>query len=250
MERNGHKSSLASGKKAVFQNTRWSQVIAAGISGSAHSPQALEELCRLYWYPLYAYLRRSGRDSHQAEDLVQGFFAYLLHGKILQRADPTRGQFRSFLLGTLKNYVSHERAKEGALKRGGGAEVVPIDAAGAEEKYSSEPAAHWTPEDLYDRRWAMTVTEEAMRRLEGEYRQAGMSEVFLALQPYLTGDAEKSFAELGARLKLKAGAARTHVCRLRKRYRHFIRAVIGDTVADVEQAEMEYEHLKAALRGK
>lgn len=241
-------TSSRSGEKAAFQNTLWSRVFAAGRSDPVRSAQAMEELCRLYWYPLYAFLRRSGRDSHQARDLTQGFFHYLLKGDLLQKADPARGRFRSFLLGTLKNFVSHELEREQSQRRGGGAQIVSIDEETAEGQYAHEPASDLTPEKIFERRWALTVLDEAVRRLREEYARAGMSELILAIEPYLSGDGEVSFAELGVRLGRSEGAARTLVCRFRERFRQLIRAVIGDTVNDLEQVEVELKHLQAALR--
>src|SRR5439155_21379072 len=181
---------------AAFQNTLWSRVFAAGKFDSPQSRQALEELCRLYWYPIYAYVRRWGHDRQDARDLTQGFFAYLLEGNLFGKADPGRGRFRSFLLGTLQNFVRRQKVKELALKRGGGAELLSIDEETAEGRYAHEPSTKVTPETLFDRRWALTVLEQAMQRLEAEYSRANMKELFAALQPYLTGDGEASFAEL------------------------------------------------------
>lgn len=242
------KTSSRSGEGAAFTNTLWSRVFAAGRSDPVRSAKALEELCGLYWYPLYAFLRRGGHDSQQARDLTQSFFCYLLKGDLLQKADPTRGRFRSFLLGTLKNFVSHEQGKERAQRRGGGVQIVSIDEEAAEGQYAHEPASELTPEKIFDRRWALTVVEEAMRRLESDYARANLADLFEALQPYLCGDGEVSFVELGARLGRSEGAARTLVCRFRERFRQLIRAVIGDTVGNLEQVEIELKHLQEALR--
>ena len=242
------KTSLASGEKAVFQHTLWSRVFAAARSDSAHSSTALEELCRLYWYPIYAFVRRRGYDRQEAADLTQGFFFYLFRGNVLRKANPDRGRFRSFLLGTLKNFLSHESEKERAIRRGRDTEIVSIDEQGAEGRYVNEPGSSLTPEQMFDRRWAMTLLEEAMQRLQSEYERAGMGESFAAVQPYLTGDHEISFAELGARLNKSEGASRVMVCRFRDRFRQLIRAVIADTVSGLEQVEIELKHLQAALR--
>lgn len=231
-----------------FQNTLWSRVNAAGKSDTFHSAQALEELCRLYWQPIYSFLRRQGNDRESARDLTQSFFVYVIRGKLLQKADPGRGRFRSFLLGILKNFTSHEAEKARAVRRGGAVEIVSIDEETAEGMYRHEPASELSPEKLFDRRWAMTLLEEATRRLRTDYERAGMPEVFDALQPYLVGDPDGSFAALGAVLSRTEGAARVLVFRFRKRFRQLIRAVIGDTVTDVDQVEMELKHLQAALR--
>ena len=242
------RSSDGTAKPRVFQHTLWSRVLAAGRVDSPQSRQAIEELCRLYWFPIYAFLRRAGHDRQQARDLVQGFFQYLLERDLLGKADPERGRFRSFLIGIVKNYVRGEHDKEQALRRGGGVDIVSIDEEVAEGRYAHEPSTELSPEKLFDRRWALQVLEQAMERLQAEYARTGMKELFTELQPYLTGDGESSFAELGARLNRSEGAARVLVFRLRERFRQLIRAVIADTVSDLEQVEMELKHLQAALR--
>lgn len=244
------KTTVETGENAAFHNTLWSRVLAAGRSESASSQQALNELCRLYWYPLYAFLRRSGRDRQRARDLTQGFFEYLFAGDLLARANPQRGRFRSFLLGTLKNFVSHEVGKEQAQRRGGGTEIVSIDEETAEGLYMHEPASGVSPETLYDRRWAVAVLEEAARRLQEEHERAKMGELFEVLQPYLTGDGDESFKELGARIDRSEGATRVLVFRMRERFRQLIRSVIADTVLDDAQVEEELLHLQSALRGE
>jgi|KBSSwiStaDraftv2_1062776.scaffolds.fasta_scaffold349956_2 RNA polymerase sigma-70 factor (ECF subfamily) len=232
----------------AFQHTLWSRVLVAGGIDSPQSRRAVEELCRLYWFPIYAFLRRTGHDRQRARDLVQGFFKYLLERELLGKANPERGRFRSFLIGVLKNYVRGEHEKENALCRGGGTEIVSIDEEVAEGRYAHEPATHLTPEKLFDRRWAVQVLERAMETLQEEYTRSNMKDVFVELQPYLTGDGESSFVELGKRLSKSEGAARVLVFRLRERFRHQIRAVIADTVSDLEQVEEELKHLQAALR--
>lgn len=242
------KSSHGTAQTRAFQNTLWGRVLVAGKIDSPQSRQAIAELCRLYWYPIYAFLRRSGHERQQAGDLTQGFFEYLLERNLFGRADPERGRFRSFLIGVLKNFVRGEYDKEKALRRGGGAEIVSIDEEVAEGRYVHEPATLVTPEKLMDRRWALEVLEQAMTRLQAEYSRSGMKDVFSQLQPHLTGDGQTSFLELGVRLDRSEGAARVLVFRLRERFRHLIRAVIADTVSDLEQVEIELKHLQAALR--
>ena len=241
-------TSVASGGACKFENTLWSRVFAAARLDSSSCQPALEELCRQYWYPIYAYNRRGGHDRQRARDLTQGFFAYLLEGNVLKRAAPGRGRFRSFLLGTLKNFLLNQHEKEHTIRRGGKVEFVSIDEETAEGIYSHEPSSSLTPEKLFDRRWAMMVLEDAMRRLQVEYERAGMREIFAAAQPYLTGDGESSFADLGTQLKRNEGAARVLVFRFRERFRQLIRSVIADTVSDLEQVEIELAHLQAALR--
>ena len=237
-------------RQAAFQNTLWSQVFAAGKLNSPDSKQALEELCRLYWFPIYAFLRRWGRDREEARDLTQGFFEYLLERNAIANANPKRGRFRSFLLGTLKNYVSNEQNWANAIKRGGQHKLVSIDEETAEGLYKHEPVTHATPDSIFERRWAMAVIEEAMNRLRSEYSHAGMEALFVSLQPWMTGDCESGFAALGAALGKSEGNARVLVHRLRERFRKLIRAVIADTVTDADEVETEFAHLQAALRVK
>ncbi len=232
----------------MFQSTLWSQVRAAGRLDAPGARQALETLCRLYWQPIYAFLRRSGHERQNAKDLTQGFFAYLLEENLLRKADPHRGRFRSFLLGSLKFFVSNEQARERALKRGGGVCFVSIDLELADGILPNEPVTNLTPERLFDRNWALAVLGEAMERLKAEYRRGGLADQFALLQPYLTGEADEHLSDLAVRLGKSPGAARLLVFRLRNRFRRLIRAVIADTVSDLGQVESELQHLEDALR--
>jgi hypothetical protein len=226
----------------------WSQVFAAGRPDQPTSVDALNSLCRLYWYPIYAFLRRCGHESQNARDLTQGFFVYLIEANLLKKATPDRGRFRSFLLGTLKNFVSNLQARENALKRGGGARLISIDEQMAEGRYEHEPSVGQSPEKFFDRRWALTVIGEALGRLEAEYRRAGAVGLFAMLQPYLTGDQEDGLDDLAARLNKSPATTRVTVFRLRHRFRKLIREVVADTVADPDQVEKELAHLQASLR--
>jgi DNA-directed RNA polymerase specialized sigma24 family protein len=241
-------SSAYSRRDAVFQSTLWSQVRVAGRGNTAMERQALETLCRVYWPPIYTFLRRSGHERQNAKDLAQGFFAYLLEEGLLEKANPERGRFRSFLLGTLKFFVSNQQAKERAIKRGGRVNFVPIDAETEDGLFPNEPITHLTPERLFDRKWARSVLAEAMNRLAVEYRRGGLAGQFDLLQAHLTGDAEEHLPALAARLGKSDGAARVLVFRLRNRFRRLIRAVIADTVSDLDQVERELRHLEEALR--
>jgi DNA-directed RNA polymerase specialized sigma24 family protein len=241
-------SSPESRADGSFQSTLWSQVRIAGRSEVSGSRQALEELCRAYWQPIYAFLRRCGHGRDNAKDLTQGFFVYLLERGLLQKADAEKGRFRSFLLGSLKFFVSNEQARERALKRGGGAKFLPLDVEPAEQAASWEPATTLTPERLFERKWAMAVIGQAVERLAEEYRRAGMEEQFEVLQPYLTGDPDGPLPELAVRLGKTHGATRLLMLRLRNRFRRLIRAVIADTVSDVDQIESELRYLEEALR--
>lgn len=241
-------STTESKRDAVFQSTLWSQVRVAGRLDALGSRPALEALCRVYWPAIYAFLRRSGYEREHAKDLTQGFFAYLLERNLLKKADPERGRFRSFLLGSLRFFVANEEAKRRALKRGGGACWVSIDAEAGDGCHGKDLSTSLSPERLFDRKWALSVLGEAMSRLAAEYRRAGLAEEFAFLQPHLTGDAEECLSGLAMRLGKTAGATRVLVFRLRNRFRRLIRAVIADTVSDLDQVESELEHLEAALR--
>jgi DNA-directed RNA polymerase specialized sigma24 family protein len=230
-----------------FEQTLWSEVIAAGQVGP-ESARALERLCQVYWYPIYAYLRRRGFDRHAAKDLTQGFFLYLVKKNVVQAADPAKGRFRSFLLGTLKNFVSNEESYRRALKRGGETSLVSLDEELAEGRYAHEPSDSMNPEKIFDRRWALTVLDEAGRRLEKEFAELGAAREFDELKAFLNSDRGLAYAELSARLGRSEVALRSTVSRLRKRFRVFLLEVIRETVSDPAQVEAELEHLKAALR--
>ena len=234
-----HAGSDSSRRAGVFQSTLWSQVRLAGRLKGLNTERALEELCRVYWQPIYAFLRRSGHERQNAKDLTQGFFAYLLQQKLLQQADPAKGRFRSFLLGSLKFFVSNEQAKGRALKRGGGIAPVPIDAETQDGLRENELSTNLTPDRIFDRKWALAVLAESMNRLAAEYRRAGMAAQFRLLQPYLTGETGDHLSELARQLGKSDGAVRVLLFRLRNRFRRLVRAVIADTVSDIEQVETE-----------
>jgi DNA-directed RNA polymerase specialized sigma24 family protein len=242
-------SSPGSRAHGVFQSTLWSQVRVVGKGQAPQATQALEQLCRVYWQPIYVYLRRCGHERHNAKDLTQGFFLYLLEQDLLQKADPERGRFRSFLLGSLKFFVSNEHARERALKRGGAVSFLPIETEPNEANPGYEPATNLTPERLFERKWALAVIGQAMERLEAEYCRAGMVQEFELVQPYLSGDPDEHLSDLAARLGKTHTATRVLMFRLRNRFRRLVRGVIADTVSDLEQVESELRHLEAALRG-
>jgi DNA-directed RNA polymerase specialized sigma24 family protein len=232
---------------ARFEQTIWSEVLAAGQAGP-DSARALERLCQVYWYPIYVYLRRQGFDQHEAKDLTQGFFFYLVRKNVVQSADPEKGRFRSFLLGTLKNFVSNEAGRQRALKRGGETQFISLDEELAEGRYVHEPVDTRSPEKLFDRRWAMTVLDEAGRRLEIEFKEAGHEREFAELKSFLNSDRGLAYAELSTRLNRSEVALRSIVSRMRRRFRERLVEVIRETVSDPDQVEAEMNHLKAALR--
>ena len=234
-----------------FATTRWSQVLAAGHAPSSDSREALARLCEAYWYPLYSYVRRWGYDADQAQDLTQAFFATLLEKHYLRAADPSRGRFRSFLLASLKHFLSNEPDRAGAAKRGGRATVVPLEFETAEGRYVREPADNETPETTYERRWALTLLERTLGRLRREYETSGKHNLFARLEGHLTGEQEAlPYAELCAELEMSEGAIKVAMHRLRRRFGALLRDEIGETVADPAEVDDEIRELFRALRGE
>lgn len=232
-----------------FVTTRWSVVLAAG-GDSTRAGVALERLCGAYWYPLYAFARRSGQGAQDAEDLVQSFFAACLAGCFLGRAEQARGKFRSYLLVAFKRFAANEWAKARTQRRGGAGKVVALDALTAEERYAVEPADAGSPEKLFERRWALTLLEQVLARLEAEQTAAGNASSFAVLKEFLTdGGRGTSHEEVGRRLGMSAGAVKVAVHRLRKRYRELLEEEIAHTVTSPEEVEEERRHLLAALGG-
>ncbi len=231
-----------------FSTTHWSVVLTAGASASAGSREALERLCRTDWYPLYSYLRRRGYDAHEAEDCAQGFFAVLLQGHALERANSERGKFRPFLLSCLNHFLGDQRDRVHAQKRGGGKAIVSLDIGDAETRYQVEPAHDLTPERLFEKSWALTVLDNAMARLKTESAQAGRQDLFESLKPYLPASrGPASYKDVAARLGMTEGAVKVAVHRLRDKYRQLIRAEIAQTVSTPDQVEEEIRALFAAL---
>ena len=231
-----------------FATTHWSVVLSASRPESAHYHQALESLCRTYWFPLYAYLRRHGYDTHQAEDHTQAFLTGLLEKHGLRLAEPKRGKFRSFLLAALKHFLANERAWAGAQKRGGGLRALSLDCGSAEAQYALEPRDELSPEKLYERSWAMTVLDRAMTRLCAEAAAANKQEQFDCLKTYLTASENAAaYREVAAKLGMTEGAVKVAVHRLRKRYRELLRDEIAQTVASEDEIDEEIRHLFDAL---
>lgn len=232
---------------AQFPPTLWSLVLKAGGQRSAEAERALAELCGTYWYPIYGYLRRCGKTTHDAQDLTQSFFHHLLSKDALARVRPDKGKFRSFLLTSLQHYLVDEWQRSQASKRGGGVNIVSLDAETAEHRYACEPADATDPELLFEQRWAMTLLEAALGRLQAEQKE--QRERFDKLQIFLTGEPQGvSYAEIAAGLGISEGAVKVAVLRLRQRYRELIRDEIARTLADAGQVDEEMCHLLAILR--
>jgi len=235
---------------AAFVTTQWSAVLAAGRSDTTRARSALEELCRNYWPPLYAYVRRLGYSPPDAQDLTQEFFARLLERRTVARADPERGRFRSFQLKSLKHFLAHEWEKARAQKRGGRVQILPLDSDTAETRYAQPADPDDTPDRAFDRQWALALLDVVLRRLRKEYADCGRDGLFLALKETLTGGrAEIAYRDLGARLGMSEGAVKVAAHRLRQRYRELLREEIANTVSGPEAVEEELRQLFAALGG-
>jgi RNA polymerase sigma-70 factor (ECF subfamily) len=234
-----------------FATTRWSQVIAAGQAQTTSSREALTSLCEAYWYPLYAYVRRWGHTPDEAQDLTQEFFAKLLEKHYLRDADPSRGRFRSFLLASLKHFLSNERDRASAVKRGGRVNIVPLEVETAEGMYRLEPPDLNTPEKVFERRWALTLLARTLARLRDEFAAGGRQEMFVRLEGYLTGERETvPYARLAEDLGMSEGAIKVAVHRLRRRFGALLRDEIGETVSDPAQVGDEVRELFRILTAR
>lgn len=223
-------------------------VLAAGQSSSPESEQALSHLCRTYWYPLYAFVRRQGRSPEDAEDLTQGFFAHLLEKNALRAVERNKGKFRSFLLASLKNFLANDWDRQHAAKRGGKNPIVSLHDQSAEDRYLHEPSHDFTPERLYEQSWALTVIDTVMQQLRKEYKAAGKAELFEALQDHLIGAEDAAaYVQLGARLGMREGTVRMRVQRMRLHFRYLLQAEIAQTVRTASEIEEELRHLLAAM---
>ena len=233
-----------------FATTHWSVIVNARAADSSVAREALEKLCKTYWYPLYAFVRRQGRGPHDAQVLTQEFFARLLEKNYLGDVHRERGKFRSFLLASMNHFLANEWDRARAQKRGGSHPHVPIDTQSAETRYGLEPAHDQTPEKLFERRWALTLLDNVLTRLREEFVTSGKTEQFDQLKVALTADKRAiPYAELGTRLGMSQGAVKVAVHRLRARYREVLRAEIANTVSSPADVEEEIRHLFAALAG-
>jgi RNA polymerase sigma factor (sigma-70 family) len=230
-----------------FPTTLWTVVLYAGRDDPAQAQAALTQLCRAYWYPLYSFVRRRGYSPHDAEDLTQAFFAQLLEKRGLGSVDPQLGRFRTFLLASLKNFLTNDWDKAHALKRGGGQTIHSLQEGNAESRYQLEPHHDMTPERHFERQWAMTLLDQVLDALRDEYQTAGKGDLFEELKAVIVGQ-PGAYADLAARLGRTEGAIKVAVHRLRRRYRELMRTRIAETVGEGD-VEDELRHLLAALGG-
>ena len=236
-------------RSPTFVTTHWSVVLSARDPLSPRCDLALEQLCRTYWYPLYAFARWRGHEPHDAEDLTQEFFLRLLEKRYLDSVQQERGRFRTFLLVAFKRFLANEWDRQKAHKRGGGSAPVPIDTALAERLYHSDCLPALPAERLYERRWAMALIERAMARLRGEFESSGKGSDFELLKGFLAaGKAESPPAEVAEKLGCTEGALRVEVHRLRKNFRRIFREEVSHTVAAEEDVDEEVRHLLEVLK--
>jgi RNA polymerase sigma-70 factor (ECF subfamily) len=234
---------------AGFEQTQWTDLLRVRDNAPG-ADKALEELCKKYWPPLYAFLRAQGRTPENAQDLTQGFFVHLLTKNRMQNVQPAKGKFRSFLLACLKHYVENIRVADMAGKRGGGREHIPLKIDEAETHYQPEPATFQDPAKLFERRWATTLIEGVFQRLKEDYHRKGKTVFINTLLPYLNGDAERGdYSAAAAKLQLSESAVRTAVSRLRGDFRDLLRSEVALTVDDPAEIDDEIRYLIAASQG-
>jgi RNA polymerase sigma-70 factor (ECF subfamily) len=237
-------------KGVRFHTTQWSVIVSAADRAHPKNEEALAQLCTRYWYPIYAFARRSGYDAHDSQDLTQSFFQYLLEQSVLNRVTPARGRFRTFLLASFHNHISHAREKTRAVKRGGGRPHLSLDAETAEDRYRYEPADYLTAEKIFEARWAIDLLAEAMRRLGEEYASLGKTALFEALKSFLdpiNAKTSPSYEQASDTLQISVGAVKTLIHRLRKRFIALLREEVGRTVSDPAEIDDELRALCRAL---
>jgi len=233
-----------------FVTTHWSVVLAAKDRHRPEGRKALEELCSSYWYPLYAYARRKGLKPDDAADATQGFFAAFLEKDWLAQVNQAKGRFRDFLRVALDHYLANQRARARAKKRGGGCKLVSFDIQDAETRYRLEPADPLTPDQIYERQWALAVLSQVMAELETQYQRIGKQGLFDSLKCFLLGPSKDlPYARLASRLGMTEAAVRVAVHRLRQRYRRILREKIALTVDSPDQVETEIRYLIGLLSG-
>jgi RNA polymerase sigma factor (sigma-70 family) len=233
----------------AFSTTHWSVVLAAGQTESPEATQALDRLCRAYWYPLYAYVRRQGHAPADAQDLVQEFFARLLERNYFRLADRSRGRFRTFLLTSLKHFLINEWTKAHRQRRGNGEPLLSLEEERAERRLSAEPATEQPPDTLYDRGWAAILLKRAMAALGEESERSGKGELLERLKQFLWGEKSGlSYAAMAEQLGMTEAAVKVAVHRLRQRYGELLRAEIARTVATPAEVNEELRYLVSVIR--
>ncbi len=232
-----------------FPTTHWSAILTAGQGTGTAAHTALTELCRTYWYPIYAFARRKGHQHADAQDLTQAFFSHLIQDQLVRKADSHKGRFRSFLLGCFTLFLASDQERAQALKRGGGSLMIPLELPNAEQRFAGEAQLTANPEELFDRHWTLAVLDAALDRLEDEMKESGRAALFDALLPRLQGDNDgDDYAEIARRLGTTEGTIKVTVHRLRHRYRELIRMTIAQTVYNPMDVDAELSHLMAAIR--
>ena len=227
-----------------FVTTAWSVVREAGLTDSPQASQALEKLCRVYWYPIYAEMRRRHFSHHDAQDLTQNFFACLLRRHSFAGADRSRGRFRSYLLGALKFFLADEFDRQHAEKRGGGRPIVSLDDLEAERRFQEEPASALSPDESFDRRWALALMERTFVRLETEFAANDKLPMFAALKPFLAAEtSDGGYAAPAEKLQMTPASVAVAVHRMRQRFRELIRAEAAETLANLAEVDDELRHL-------
>lgn len=231
---------------SAFATTQWNVVFAAAQSHTPGARDALTQLCRNYWTPLYAFARRQGLDPHNARDLVQGFFESLLTNRTYANATPTRGKFRAFLIGGLKHYQSDQRNRANARKRGGGAAILSFDENMAESLYAASNGS-LSPEKIYERQWAIAVIDHALASLRAEFAADNNAATFDTMAPFLTGDDPQSYAAASQSLGITPSAFKMQLHRLRLKFRVLLRREVASTVGTPLEIDEEMRHLRVAL---
>lgn len=232
-----------------FPTTHWSAIVAAGQGTSTTADSALAELCRIYWYPIYAFARRKGHQPANAQDLTQLFFAHLIKSRLVRKADPQRGRFRSFLLGCFATFQASDKECAEARKWADVQLMLPVDLEQAERRLAAEPRYAATPEQLFDRHWAVAALDAALARLKAEMQSAGRADLFQELLPFLQGDEHgPSYTAVAEQLQTTVGTIKVTVHRLRRRYRELLRGLVLQTLNDPMDVDSELAHLMAALR--
>lgn len=245
---NSQDFSSGAAARRQFDTTHWSVVNAAGDVRSPQSAAALEKLCRTYWPPLYAFIRRQGHTEEDAQDLTQEFFARLLERNEFESVDPRKGKFRTFLLAALTHFLSNQRDRERAAKRGGGQKIISLDEIKSEQLRHLEPASELSPDKLFDARWAMTVLEQALSELRRELAADGKASHFDELKGFLTADpGGGDYSNAATRLAATPQTVAVTVFRLRQRYRELVRAEVAHTVCSPLEVDEEMRHLQLAL---